>query len=136
VLLLPLDTRSMDHARNIMMRSFEQLNLSKNPWERVLSNILSSITAQYPHVIGLVDSPHLQKLRQNDGSDNTSHDDHKIPAKTIYCICIDMSSSGQPSASTYAHDQFFGKPLLQLPEQYGKGVPLLIACLKGDHIYE
>lgn len=120
-LLLPLDSRSIDHASTIMLRSLEQLHLPKHPWERVLSNILGSITSQYPHVIGLVDTPHLERFRQNESSDNGKADDHhKVKRQTIYCICVDIDTAGQPSASSFIPDQFLGRPLLQLPKQYGK----------------
>ncbi|KAG2173975.1 hypothetical protein INT44_000089 [Umbelopsis vinacea] len=120
-LLLPLDSRSIDHASTVMLRSLEQLHLPKHPWERVLSNILGSITSQYPHVIGLVDTPHLEKFRQNESSDNgkKADDYHKIKRQTIYCICIDIDTNGQPSTSSFIPDQFFGRPLLQLPKEYG-----------------
>ncbi|CAO3683131.1 unnamed protein product [Umbelopsis ramanniana] len=119
-LLLPLDSRSIDHASTVMLRSLEQLHLPKHPWERVLSNILGSITSQYPHVIGLVDTPHLEKFRQNESSDNGKADDHhKVKRQTIYCICVDTDTNGQPSASSFIPDQFIGRPLLQLPKQYG-----------------
>lgn len=120
-LLLPLDSRSIDHASTVMLRSLEQLHLPKHPWERVLSNILGSITSQYPHVIGLVDTPHLERFRQNESSDNGKADDHhKVKRQTIYCICVDTDTTGQPLASSFIPDQFLGRPLLQLPKQYGK----------------
>lgn len=118
-LLMPLDARSMEHASTIMLRSLEQVQLPTSPWERVLSNILGSITRQYPHVIGLVDNPHLEK---SDSSDNeTGNDHHRVNRQTVYCICFEMLPSGQPSSSSFTPDIFKGKPLLQLPKQYGKG---------------
>jgi hypothetical protein len=123
-LLLPLDTQSVEHARVIMRRSIEQLQLPKNPWEKVISDILGSITSQYPHVIGLVDSPLLQKLRQSDSitdNEKNTNDDHMSREKAVYCITIEMICPGQPSASGFFQDQFRGKPLLQLPSDYGKG---------------
>lgn len=122
-LLLPLDTRSVEHARVIMRRSFDQLQLPRHPWEKVVSDILSSVTSQYPHVIGLVDSPLLQKLKLSDSTtdnEKNANDDHMARKKAVYCITVELACPGQPSASVFFPDQFSGKPLLQLPSTYCK----------------